>query len=315
MAKSGLGRGLGALLGGRSPDAAAAETLRPPASAKEPATKPSKEKPSDGIKKVPVDRLFACAFQPRKEFSEEAISELADSISRQGLIQPLLVRPKGVRFEIIAGERRFRAAQRAGIKELPVVIRDADDQTVLELALVENLQRQDLNPIEAALGYQQLVEQYSLTQEQVAEQVGKSRVSIANAIRLLKLSPETQIHVKEGRISVGHAKVVLALKTFEEQNLVVEKILRDNLNVRETEALVQSFQQKGKAGWSKAAGSIQSSEKDAHTVKLEDRLREQFGSRVLVKYKKGKGAVQISFSNDEELERILQVSGIDPDSL
>ncbi|MDA7916006.1 ParB/RepB/Spo0J family partition protein, partial [Verrucomicrobia bacterium] len=179
-----------------------------------------------------------------------------------------LVRPKGVRFEIIAGERRFRAAQHAGIKELPVVVRDADDQTVLELALVENLQRQDLNPIEAALGYQQLVEQYSLTQEQVAVQVGKSRVSVANAVRLLKLTPEIQIHVKEGRISVGHGKVVLGLKTPEEQNLVVEKVIRDNLNVRETEALIQSLQQKGKAGWSKAAGSIEPSGKDSHTLKL-----------------------------------------------
>ncbi len=313
MAKSGLGRGLGALLGGRSPDAAAAEAVRH-VPAKEVASTPKREQVADGVRRVPVDRLFPCPFQPRKEFTEEAIAELADSISRQGLIQPLLVRPKGVRFEIIAGERRFRAAQKAGIKELPVVVREADDQTVLELALVENLQRQDLNPIEAALGYQQLVEQYHLTQEQVADQVGKSRVSIANALRLLKLTPEAQLHVKEGRLSVGHAKVILALRTPEEQNLAVEKILRDNLNVRETEQLVQSFQKRTKGDWSKAAGSIKT-ERDANTVKMEDMLREKFGSRVLLKYKKGKGAVQISFTNDEELERILQVAGIDPESL
>src|SRR2546430_2255690 len=216
MAKPALGRGLGALLGGnpvaKPPGPAPASTITPDAAL----SSDTRER----VQRVPLSRIHPCPFQPRKDFSPEALRELADSIKEQGIVQPLIVRERNDHLELIAGERRWRAAQQLGLAEVPVIVRQADDRAVLELALIENLQRENLNPIEEAHGYAQLIEQFQLTQEEASARVGRSRVVVANALRLLKLDLEIQGFVRDGRISVGHAKVILGLSRAEEQKLV-----------------------------------------------------------------------------------------------
>src|SRR5690606_4247059 len=187
MAKQALGRGLGALMGGPQAGAKPAAATPPPAPAVRENT-PGSPQASDGeqVRRLPVERIKPCAFQPRKDFAEDALQELADSIREQGLLQPLVVRPQNGNYELIAGERRWRAAQLAGLKEVPVLVREADDRKVLELALIENLQRENLNPIEEALGYSKLIKDFSLTQEEAAVKVGKNRATVANLLRILQ---------------------------------------------------------------------------------------------------------------------------------
>src|SRR6267154_673556 len=223
MAKPALGRGLGALLGGspvaKPPGPTPATTTSAHASAPAIDTR-------ERVQRVPLTRIRACPFQPRKDFTPETLRELADSIKEQGIVQPLIVRELNGHLELIAGERRWRAAQLLGLAEVPVILRQADDRAVLELALIENLQRENLNPIEEAHGYSQLIEQFRLTQEEVAVKVGKSRAVITNGLRLLKLAPAIQGYIRQGVLSVGHAKVVLGLAE-KQQKLAVERILRE----------------------------------------------------------------------------------------
>src|SRR5205814_8711130 len=203
------------------------------------------EKPAvngEQVQQLALDRVRPCPFQPRQDFAVEALQELADSIRAQGIIQPLIVRQKDGFFELIAGERRWRAAQLLGLKEVPAIVREADDASVLELALIENLQRENLNPLEEALGYSQLIEQFKFRQEDVAGKVGKSRAVVANSLRLLKLPAEVQNYLRDDRLSVGHAKVILGLPTPEEQRLAAERIIKLNLNVRQAEDLVAQWQ-------------------------------------------------------------------------
>ncbi len=261
-----------------------------------------------------IARVHPCAFQPRKDFAEDALRELADSIKAQGILSPLIVRPRGDDFELIAGERRWRAAQLAGLKTVPIIVRQADDRAVLELALIENLQRENLNPIEEALGYAQLVEQFQLTQETAAAKVGKSRAVVANALRLLKLAPELQGFLRHGQLSVGHAKVILGLPGVAEQQLAAERVLKDALNVRQTEELVTRLQQSSTQAPAKAGtGGKASAPRDVHVASLENRLQERFGTKVALRYRKGKGAVEIRFFNDDDLDRILQIAGVKVD--
>ncbi len=257
---------------------------------------------------VPLGRIRPCPFQPRKDFPPETLQELADSIREQGIVQPLIVRRQADQFELIAGERRWRAAQQIGLNEVPVIVRQVDDTSVLELALIENLQREDLNPMEEALGYAQLIEQFHLRQEDVAARVGKSRAVVANALRLLKLPPDLQAHVRNGRLSVGHAKVILGLPP-ELQPLAAERILKQRLNVRQTEDLIAQMQ---KAPGTAAGGTKTSSglARDAHVAALESRLQERFGTKVNLRYRQGKGAVEIRFFNDDDLDRILAITGV-----
>lgn len=303
MAKPALGRGLGALLGGT------AEKIPKPGAPEQPATSTaSTAAPGERVIRVPLDRIRPSPFQPRKEFAPEALSELTESIKAQGIIQPLLVRARADHYELIAGERRWRAAQLVGLSEAPVIVREADDTAVLELALIENLQRENLNPMEEAQGYAELISRFNLRQEDVASKVGKSRAWVANALRLLKLPPEVQSFVREGRLSVGHAKVILALEQSAEQRLAAERVLKDGLSVRSTEELISKLQQKQPIvipGPKKSAPAA-----DAHVQDLENRLRERLGTKVQLKYKNGKGAVDIRFFSDDELERLLQILGI-----
>ena len=301
MAKPALGRGLGALLSGSPP---AAKT--PPAPVL--ATPQTSDLPvldaREGVERVPLARIRPCPLQPRKDFSVEALRELADSIKEQGIVQPLIVR--GDAYELIAGERRWRAAQMLGLAEAPVIVRQADDRAVLELALIENLQREDLNPIEEAHGYSQLIEQFQLSQEEAAAKVGKSRAVVANALRLFKLAPDLQAYVRDGRLSVGHAKVILGLTGPEEQKLAAERVLKQSLNVRQTEALVAHLQNRGAARAGGKPGALPLA-KDSHVKDLEGRLQERLGTKVEVRYRQGKGALLIHFFNDNDLHRVLEI--------
>jgi ParB family chromosome partitioning protein len=305
MAKPALGRGLGALLGGNP-------IAKPPG----PATSsnqaqgpiPATEK-RDQVQRVALDRIRPCPFQPRKVFTAEALAELADSIREQGIVQPLVVRENGGFFELIAGERRWRAAQVAGLGEVPIIVRQADDQEVLELALIENLQRENLNPMEEAQGYAQLIEQFHLKQEQVAIKVGKSRAAVANGLRLLKLPPSLQDYLRQGIISVGHAKVILSLTNDKQQKLAADRIIRDSLNVRQTETLVARLLDPQASPFSKT-GTSAAPKIDTHVAQIENQLRERFGTKVHLRYAHGKGALEVAFFSDAELERILQIVGI-----
>jgi len=312
MAKPALGRGLGALLGGTPVISKPAPTspVVPPAPTAPAATPASSEVAArDVIRHVPLTRIRPCAFQPRKDFPPESLRELADSIREQGIVQPLVVRQQGDFFELIAGERRWRASQLLGLAEAPVIVREADDRAVLEMALIENLQRENLNAIEEALGYAQLVGQFALTQEEAAVKVGKSRAAVANALRLLKLPPAVQGYVREGRLSVGHAKVILGLIDDKQQTHAAERIIKEALNVRQTEGLVAKLQARGGKPGAKP-GVIVPLPTDAHVADLENKLRERLGTKVRLKYSHGKGALEISFFSDDELERVLQILGI-----
>ncbi|KAF0180130.1 MAG: ParB-like partition protein [Limisphaerales bacterium] len=317
MSKPALGRGLSALLGGGAVAARPAPSPAPlaPSSAPAPAA-PVVPPPAPGerVRTVAVASVRPCAFQPRKDFAADAIAELAESIKAQGIISPLIVRPRGDGFELIAGERRWRAAQLAGLKEVPIIVREADDRAVLELALIENLQRENLNPIEEALGYAQLIEQFQLTQETAATKVGKSRAVVANALRLLKLAPELQGYLRHGQLSVGHAKVILGLTGAAEQKLAAERVLKDGLNVRQTEDLVARLQQSStQAPTKSASGGKPAAPRDVHVASLESKLQERFATKVALRYRKGKGAVEIRFFNDDDLDRILQIAGVKMD--
>lgn len=303
MSKPALGRGLGALLGGSPP------VIKPSAPLPEKSSAPAD--PRDRVQRVPLARVRPCPFQPRKDFPPDALRELADSIREQGIVQPLIVRERGGFFEIIAGERRWRAAQSLSLPEVPVIVREADDRAVLELALIENLQRENLNPLEEAQGYAQLIAQFQLKQDEVAQKVGKSRTVVANALRLLKLPTPVQNLLRDGRLSVGHAKVILGLATEKDQKTASEKILRDGLNVRQTEQLVAKILGRVPGAAVKPA-TIAPPTTDAHVADLESRLREIFGTKVQVRYAAGKGSVEISFYSDAELERVLQLLGVSP---
>jgi len=318
MAKPALGRGLGALLGGSpaiaNPAPVAPSPVITESSNTTHTTVPHTVIPApapmsrDMVRRVPVGQVKPCSFQPRKDFPPEALRELADSIREQGIVQPLIVRPQGSNFELIAGERRWRAAQLAGLTEVPVIVRDADDRAVLEMALIENLQRENLNAIEEALGYAQLISQFQLTQELVATKVGKSRAVVANALRILKLPGEVQNFIRDGRLSVGHAKVILGLANPVQQSEAAERVIKEGLNVRQTEGLLAKLQSRGDTKKSKTPLPT-----DAHVTNLETKIREKLGTKVSLRYKDGKGALEISFFSDAELEGVLQALGVNAD--
>lgn len=308
MSKPALGRGLGALIGGNPPAAKTAPAASQPSPAAPAAPAPTPVPDNrEQVLRVALARIRPCPFQPRKDFAPEALKELADSIREQGIVQPLIVREQPDHLELIAGERRWRAAQLVGLSEVPVIIRQADDRAVLELALIENLQRENLNAIEEAQGYSQLMSQFQLTQELVATKVGKSRAVVANALRLLRLPAEVQAFIRDGRVSVGHAKVILGLASEELQTLAAERIIKENLNVRQTEELVARLHSQSPSATKRAKSPVP---KDMHVANLENRIRERVGTKVNLRYTKGKGAVEIAFYSDDELERIMQILGV-----
>ena len=301
MAKTGLGRGLGALLGGQKPPETAEAPANPPAVAE--------TVPANAVREVSIDSVQPCPSQPRKDFERQPLEELAASIEVNGILQPLVARTTGEgQLELIAGERRWRAAQIAGLETVPVIVREASDSQVLELALVENLQREDLNPVEEAQGYALLMEAFDLTQEATAQRVGKSRAAVANAVRLLNLSEPLQTHLRQGRLSVGHAKVILGLEGAQQQTLVANRVIKESLSVRETEELIDKLQG-GSTGKTSTQRSPQT--RGVHVTSLENRLKEKLGTKVSLTYREGKGALTIKYFSDDDLERILKILDVE----
>ena len=294
------------MLGG-NPSLTQPVSVPPPAAAAISAVAPDDR---DRVQRVALNRVRPSPLQPRKEFAPEALQELADSIREQGIVQPLIVRERDGFFELIAGERRWRAAQLVNLTEVPVITREADDLEVLELALIENLQRENLNALEEALGYAQLAEQFHLTQEEVAVKVGKSRAAVANATRLLKLPELVQGLLRENRVSVGHAKVILGLADPAMQTFAAERVVKEGLNVRQTEGLVARLLARvPKAPTERPAAPPV----NANIARLEEKMREKFGTKVQLKYAEGKGAVEISFYSDNELQRVLEILKVNAD--
>ena len=330
MTKKALGRGLDALISGGVVRSVAVEpphievAIAPPAVATT-AVQPlglqsagtnGETNPDTrvGVRHIGIDTIERSPFQPRTDFDPEQLRELADSIKQRGVIQPLLVRPiktvagEGARrYELIAGERRWRAAREAGLTTIPAIVRDASDQEVLEIALIENLQREDLNPIEEARAYEQLATQFKLTQEQIAQKVGRSRAAVANSTRLLGLPTEVQSWVADNRLSVGHAKAILGLASSAEQRLVAERVLKRSLTVRETEQLVEQLKGEAKV----RSRTMLTTVKSAHVLAIEERLQQKLGTHVSVHHGKKKGRIEIEYYGNDDLSRLLGILGIE----
>jgi ParB family transcriptional regulator, chromosome partitioning protein len=292
MKPRGLGRGLDALL---------------------PSTPPRAPTRSEAEVKAYEGQIFSCALekivpqagQPRKHFDNEKLDELAASIKEHGLLEPLVVRRKGAdQFELIAGERRWRACQRAGLREALVVVHDVSGPAAFELAIIENVQREDLDPIELAEALNRLVVEHGYTQEKLAERIGKDRSTIANSLRLLRLPEVIRQKVVSGELSEGHGRALLGLEQENKMNEVAEKVLRGRLSVRQTEELVRSA--KGSSGGGKSGGSTKA-QKSASVKDLEKRLERKLGARAEVVDKAGKGSLIIHYSSLDELDRILEL--------
>ena len=247
---------------------------------------------------VDVDLLKPNRFQPRTQMDEDRIEELAQSIRSNGIIQPIVVRRADSGYEIVAGERRWRASQRAGLLKVPVVVRDIPEERLLAVALIENIQRQDLNPIDEAHAYRRLADEHGLTQEQIAEAVGKDRSSIANYVRLLRLPPAVRDHVAAGALSMGHARALLGLTDHDAQLRIGQDVVDRRLSVRETEALVKRVME--------PTPPVQESQKDVHTRAAEDRLRFALGARVRIARRGKGGRIEIEFGDEDELQRLYE---------
>ena len=275
---SGLGRGLGALLGD---DVLKAE--------------------STGSLYLPISQVESCSSQPRKHFDEASLAELADSIREHGIIQPLTVRKLASGYyQIIAGERRWRAARLAGLQEVPVIVMEADDRKAAELAMIENLQREDLNPIEEAAGFQSLMETYHMTQEEAASRVGKSRSAVANALRLLSLTPPVAKLVEEGKLSAGHARALLPLSPALQEN-AAGAVISGGLSVRQTEALVKALQREKKAPPKQAGDSLA-----LYLGEAEKNLSGRLGRKVHIAHRGKKGRIELEYYNSQDLELLLE---------
>ena len=279
----GLGRGLSALLGD---DALQSQ--------------------EGGSLSLPISEVQPGLKQPRKRFDEESLADLADSIRTHGIIQPLTVRRlSSGYYQIIAGERRWRAAKLAGLREVPAVIIEADDRTVMELALIENLQREDLNPVEEAAGYQVLLDEYGLTQEEVAQRVGKSRPAVTNALRLLALPDAVRQLLEEGKLSAGHARAILAAPTGDLQKKLAQKVVHDGLSVRQTEALAKRLATRQE----EAEEELQPSPEPDYSIYLrsaEKDLSDRFGRKVTIVSGKKKGKIELEYYNTEDLNLLLE---------
>lgn len=253
-----------------------------------------------GVRNIPIDKVKANKFQPREEFNQATLEDLANSIKEKGFIQPVLVRLKQGEYELIAGERRFRAAKKLGYKEIPAIIKEATDLDSLEISIIENIQRENLNPIDQAKAYKRLLDDFSMTQEKVADSIGKDRATVANILRLLNLPAKIQEYVSRGTISMGHARAILSLDKESEQIRLCTKIIKDDLSVRDTEGYAKKIVGKGLKPF-----PTKTIDKDANLASLEQELREIFGTKVkIIKSKKG-GKIEIEFYSEEDLQRLI----------
>lgn len=283
MSKKGLGRGLGALI----PEVEVGEKDR------------------ESITELEIQAVEPNPRQPRKNFDQARLEELAASIREHGVVQPIVVRPKGGRYEIVAGERRWRASQLAGLTRVPALVREFSEAETMEIALIENLQREDLNPVEEAEAYRILLDEYHLTQDELAKRLGKSRPQITNTLRLLQLSPVARAEVQAGRISMGHAKVLLGLDSVEEQNHLARKVAEGGLSVRELEVAVRAVQGGKRSGTKRDAQGL-----SYDLLAVQTRLSEFFGTPVKVVGGEEKGKIEITFFGSEGLNRILEAVGL-----
>jgi ParB family chromosome partitioning protein len=277
--RSGLGKGLGALI-------------------------PAPESGAGGLEEIPVAAIRPNKYQPREHFDEEALGGLAESIREVGVLQPVLVRPAGDGYELVAGERRWRAARRAGLQTIPALIRDTDDEASVQQALVENLHRDDLNPLEEAAAYQQLIEDFGLTHEQVGERVGRSRTYVSNLLRLMQLPPAVQRSVKEGRLSMGHARALLGTPDRAFQERLAKRAVEADLSVRDVEEAVRAQQQ---APASAAKKQVPSALRPPGLLELEQLLGDQLDTKVRISMSGRRGRVSIDFADLEDLERIYRL--------
>lgn len=290
--RNGLGKGLDSLIGGSL-------------------TVPNKEEQNETQQKsnemMKIRLIEPNRNQPRKQFDEDSLMELAESIKLYGVIQPIIVCKKDSHYEIIAGERRWRAAKMAGLKEVPVIVKDYTEKEIAEISLVENLQRDDLNPIEEAKAYERLIKEYQLKQEEVAERVAKSRTVITNSLRLLKLSDKVQTMLMEGLITVGHAKVLLGISSKEQQEEIAEHIIDEKLSVRELENYVKAMSKPKK---NSAPSQKQLGNKELYHT-LEEKMKECIGTKVHINRKEeNKGRIEIDYYSADDLERIIEILGV-----
>ena len=287
MSKKGLGRGLSSLL----PDNDVIE---------------EKEDIKD-VSEMKLTLIEPNKNQPRKSFDKEKLEELSESIKNNGLIQPIIIKPKNNgRYLIVAGERRFRAAKKAGLSTVPVIIRDYTDEQVAQIALIENLQREDLNPIEEAMGYKKLMDEFLLTQEMISEKIGKSRSAIANTLRLLSLDDDIKKLVESGKLSSGHARAVLSVENKELRLLLANKIIEENLNVRQAEALAKTI--------AKEKPQKKAKKKNAYDIEIEgimNRMTSMLGTKVNIHHTKKKGKIEIEYYGNADLERILSLLNLE----
>lgn len=299
MAKSPLGRGLGALL---------ASTQIHPANPTSISLPEVRAEEGEKILQLSIGEVNPSPLQPRRVFAEENLTELVDSIRSRGIFQPLIVRksPKGIGYELIAGERRWRAARKLNLNKVPAIVRIATDQQVLELALIENLQRAELDPVEEADGYATLIETFGLKQDEVAERVGKNRATVANALRLRSLPNEVRDLLRSKQISVGHAKAILGLSEAPAQNAVAREVVKRGLSVRQAEALVRR-QTNGTRGRKKGRGNQSADWRD-----LELRLQRATGTRVRIVGKAERGHIELPYTSQDELERLTAHLGVRP---
>lgn len=274
--KRGLGKGLGALI-------------------------PESEEPDkNSIIEIKITDIEANEMQPRKSFDDETLADLSESIKEHGVVQPIIVRKLGNSYQIIAGERRWRAARMAGKRTIPAIVKECSNLEVMELALIENLQREDLNSIEEAQAYKSLIEEYNMTQEEISKKIGKSRPAIANSLRLLQLPQEIKNMIEEGKVTQGHARALLAIGSEKKQLEMAEKIINQQLNVRQIEKLVKETKHKKKK-------EIPFNNFQIEINQLEERLKAVLGTKVTIQHKNNKGKIEIEYYSNEDLDRILEL--------
>ncbi|HTJ49218.1 MAG TPA: ParB/RepB/Spo0J family partition protein [Cyclobacteriaceae bacterium] len=305
--KKALGRGLSALLSDNSTDdrlesdiVGVVNTVTTP-----PETTSS---PSSGIQEIPIEEIEVNPFQPRTHFDQDALLELAESIKVHGIIQPITVRRLADhQYQLISGERRFQASKLADLKAIPAYIRSADDQQMLEMALIENIQRENLNAIEISLSYQRLITECNLKQDELGERVGKNRATVTNYLRLLKLPPDIQIAVRDNKLSMGHARAIINVENQEEQLYIFKKTISEELSVRKVEELVRELSAKTQGNTTTTSAPTQTSSASREVIQIQSRLSSHFGTRVVVKSDGKKGEIKIPFLSVEDLNRILDI--------
>jgi ParB family chromosome partitioning protein len=296
--KKALGRGLSALLSDSSAEEKLDVDIQSPSTGRQPS----------GIAEIPIEEIEVNPFQPRTHFDQEALQELSESIKVHGIIQPITVRRlTNNQYQLISGERRFQASKLAGLKTIPAYIRSANDQQMLEMALIENIQRENLNAIEIALSYQRLISECSMKQEELGERVGKNRATVTNYLRLLRLPPDIQIAVRDNKLSMGHARAIINVENADRQLYIFKKTLEEDLSVRKVEELVREMSPKKAESSGADTASSTATAPDREISQLQTRLSSHFGTRVVVKSDGAKGEIRIPFLSIEDLNRVIDI--------